>query len=279
MTICLTKSEVSLYSAEIKEEFERVLRSPQMKRRHGAKQWAFFRHCLEVLLGETLGDYECNKMRANDYWDEISKKLKKYYLRAHDHHLPGQGFHPVRFKFWLKDEKHRNSIFGRDTEYPCSNGYLFLIIPTDPELKTRQQMRAVLSRVIDDAINAAFDVFRALPEEKPSVLEKHFAPDGSAYEEVLETVRRHKEQREIISNRENPSTRPQLRYVELKSLGENFAKVKTVEYWNLHWLSTVHKVYVKIYEGQNKQHYELVRRGERWLVKENRYRDPRGSAP
>lgn len=242
MITCLTKKEIGIYSEEIQEEFERLMKSPQVAVKPHAKQWGFFRHCFDALIRETDGEFQCTKSSAITYWDEISKKLKKCY--DHSHHTP------VRFKFWLRDERHKSDILGKHADYKCSNGYLLLVIPTDPVLRTELQIRDILSRVIDDAIHAIFDVFNTPSGENLAALKNYYDPAGSAYKEVLKAITRHNERGEVISNPDNPSTRPQLRRIELSILDEDYAEIWVVEYWNLHWLSKTQNIYVKNYRGR-----------------------------
>jgi hypothetical protein len=129
-----------------------------------------------------------------------------------------------------------------------------------------------------------FDIYNRLPLEASAllkdglpILENYYDRDGLPYKQILADVERHHKRGEIISNPWNPSTRPQLRSLELKELDEHLARVRVSEYWNLHWFSTRHKVYAYIYHGQNHQHYTLVKQDNRWLIQENLYRRPRGS--
>jgi hypothetical protein len=272
----LTKSEINQYADEIRSEFERLLRHPQLKGRK-ATQWDFLRHCFNVVMGDESGDFKSVKRSAvKDYSFEISAKLRNYYSRPHEK--------PVRFKFKIEGERRKTKIPDKLADYSSANGYSLRIIPTDPELKTTQQTRDILSRVIDDAIHTVFDLYSRLPIES-SVLLKECSPilescydrDGAPYKQILADVERHHKKGEIISNAWNPSTRPQLRSLELKELDEQSARVSVSECWNLHWFSTRQKVYTYIYHGQNQQYYTLVKHDNRWLIQENLYRRPRGA--
>ncbi len=272
----LTKNEINQYADEIRHEFERLLRHPQLKGRQ-ARQWDFLRHCFNVAIGDESGDFNPVKESAiKDYSFEVSAKLRKYYSKPHAK--------PTRFKFKLEGERRKAKTRDESSAYSCANGYSLRIIPTDPALNTMQQTRNILSRVIDDAIHTVFDIYNrlpiegsALPKECLPVLEKYYDRGGAPYEQILADVERHHKKGEIISNAWNPSTRPQLRSLELKELDEQSARVHVSEYWNLHWFSTRQKVYAYIYHGQNRQHYTLVKHDNRWLIQENSYRRPRGS--
>jgi hypothetical protein len=267
MIACLTKSEIALYAVEIKEEFEQLLRHPRLAVKH-AKQWDFFRHCFDVLMGHASVDFDFDKKSTVDYSHEVSSKLRKYYSKHHNR--------LIRFKFKLADKRRKDSFFEQPEDYPSANGYVLLIIPIDPRLNTLQQTRGILCRAIDDAIHAEFDVYHSLPEKNFTPLNDYFDLAGSAYKKIVDSVEDHYKNREIISNPNNPSTRPQLRNLILNELDDRWAKVSVVEFWNLHWLSEVQKVYVKIYHGQNRQNYTLMKHDDLWLVHENSFRPPRG---
>jgi hypothetical protein len=268
MTACLIKSEIALYAPQIKKEFKRLLENPRLAVRPHSKQWEFFQHCFDVLMGEAEGDFKCGKANAVDYRLEISQKLKQHYSRTHDE--------AIRFKFGLVDKKRKGALLDDNYDYTCTNDYLLVIVPTDPELNTVQQIRDILSRAVDDAIHAEFNVYNKLPDRDFTPLKGCFDLNGSAYREICERVKAHHKNKEIISNDGNPSTRPQLRKLEVKELDKQSAKVSVVEYWNLQWLSTRQNVYVKTWEGQNRQTYILIKDNARWLVHENLFRRPRG---
>lgn len=259
----LTQSEIRLHAEEIRKEFEQLLR---LAVKTHARQWDFFRHCFNVVMDNASGNFNCDKSQATDYIHEISSKLRDYYSRRHNY--------SIRFKFKVEDVRHKGRLLGKDTYHTC-NEYLLLIIPTDPNLNTIQQTKNILCRAIDDAIHAEFRTYYNLPEKNLSPLDNYFDLTGKAYKRIVDGIEEHQRYKEVISNPSNPSTRPQLRRVEIKELDEQTATVKAVEYWNLHWFSTVHHVYVKPYYGQNQQCYILIKHNDRWLVQENQYRLPR----
>jgi hypothetical protein len=275
MLAYLTQSEIALHAADIEREFTRLMAHPRLAvKKSSTKQWDFFRHCFKVLMDQDSGDFACESGKATDYTYEILSKLREYYSK------PTQ--ESIKFKFWLDDGRGKRTLLGDQHDYACSNGYLLLIIPTDPALNTINQVRGTLSRVIDDAMHAEYEAYRKL-ELKPGELDalkeqlaKHFVPDEQAYEQIVHSLEEHGAHKEIISNSDNPSTRPQLKKVEsVKMVGES-ASVNVVEYWNLHWFSAEHKVYVKTYHGQNKQTYTLINQDRVWKVQRNTYNCPRG---
>src|SRR5205085_4692458 len=227
-----------------------------------------FRNCFHVLMGEQTKDYACDPKKAKEYSDAISHKLTAWYSKPH--------IDPIRFQFLLEAKRHKSKEFA---EYPCANGYMLLVIPTDPNLNASRRLRGVLASAIDNAIQAEFDVYRKLPEYDPVVVKAYlmpyFDPDGPACARILKDLATHHNNNEVISNPDNPSTRPQLRQVlEVEVLADS-ATVKVKEYWNLHWFCIRQNVYVKPWQGQNEQEYKLIKRDNRWLVKANPYDHPR----
>lgn len=273
MLAYLTRSEIALHAEDIKREFARLMSDPHFAvKKSNTKQWDFFRHCFQVLMGQESGDFACESRQATDYTSEISVKLRKYYSK--------QQKEPVRFKFWLDDKRGKQTLLGADSDYVCSNGYLLLIIPTDPALNTIHQVRGALTRAIDDAMHAEYEAYRQVGQAELDAIQKrlaqHFVPGGQAYGQIVYSLEDHLAHHEIIYNEGNPSTRPQLRKVELLKLEEAAASVKVEEYWNLHWFSARHKVYVKTYHGQNRQTYTLLKQGRVWMIEGNTFNCPRG---
>jgi hypothetical protein len=286
MIICLTKDEIEKYAAEIRSEFKRLrrmLRRSHLEVRSYAREWEFFQHCFNVLLGDDSVDFDCDSRTARTYKYRISTKLKKFYsTRADKMGSPmpwGDDSGPIRFVFKLEARHQMKSLFGRDTSYRSTNGYLLLVTPADPTLNSVNQTRGALASVIDDALHAEFNAYRKLPameSELKRSLKPYFDLNGGAYRKIVSEVKRHRDNREVISNPHNPSTRPHLLEVDVEELTDRTAKVSTKEWWNLHWLSTAKHVYVRLWEGQNSQSYVLVRQDGRWLVQENVYHEPRG---
>jgi hypothetical protein len=304
MIVCLTNREIEKYADQIRPEFDRLrrlLRQRRLEVKHYTQEWDFFQHCFDVLMGDGGGDFNCTRRQAKAFKYRISWKLKKFYAaradkalarseelrklypdeaaRAVAHGPRKDELEPIRFIFKLEDQRQIKSLFGKNPRYPGVNGYALLVIPAVPTLNYVNQARGVLARVVDDAIHAEFDAYRRLPEDDAEFRQslKHcFDLGGNAYAKLLDEIKRHRENREVISNPGNPSTKPHLLEIEVEELSEQSARVRTKECWNLHWLSTAENVYVRFWEGQNSQRYTLVRSGGRWLVRENEYDEPRG---
>jgi hypothetical protein len=263
----LTKSEVDLHVVEIQSEFERLLKSRRFAPRPSAKQWDFFRHSFKVLTGVSKGDFPCTRQQAIQYKFEVSDRLRRYYL------LPGD---PVRFIFTLVD-KERESMSGYE-EYPCANEYMLLVTRNVPALANPEETRAILERVITDAVDAEWAVYLKLPEFDVSPLKEIFDSDGSAYKRIYMTAEAHHKKEWTIANPHNPSTR---RLIDIKvgKVTSDIAQVRTQEYWYLRWWSMKKNKYVYIYNEVNRQIYYLIKRGDSWLVKDNAYPPAKTSTP
>src|SRR5205085_5235335 len=127
--IYLTQEEVRQYAEEIRCEFDRLFNTRLVVGRPG-KQWDFFRNCFHVLMGEQTNDYACDPKKAKEYSDAISHNLTAWYSKPH--------IDPIRFQFLLEAKRHKSKEFA---EYPCANGYMLLVIPTDPNLNASRRLR------------------------------------------------------------------------------------------------------------------------------------------
>lgn len=303
MIICLTQSEIEKHAEDIRSEFNRLpslLRRSRQGFKFRTKEWEFFQHCFAVLMGDGSGDFDCNPKQARFYKFRISAKLKNFYSARADRALAreerrrlnaGRGtaapahasrradLDPIQFVFKLDDRKQVKTLLGANARYRSANGYVLLVIPTNPALRCQNRMRCDLARTIDDAIHAEFDAYLRLPRSESELLEslKHyFDPGGAAYARLLAEVKRHQNHGEVISNADNPSTKPHLLEIEVLESTEQTAKVKTKECWNLHWFSKAENIYARFWVGKNSQRYTLIRRDGRWLLLENEYDEPRG---
>ncbi|HEX8150690.1 MAG TPA: hypothetical protein VF591_26135 [Pyrinomonadaceae bacterium] len=296
MLICLTKSEIEKHADDIRSEFRRLpslLRRSRSGFKFRTREWEFFQHCFDVLMGDSSGDFDCEPNQAKSYKFRVSAKLKHFYSaradranardeqrRAYPGRAPRRGdLNPLRFVFKLDDRKQAKTFLGANARYHSVNGYVLLVIPTDPALSCQNRTRGDFARTIDDAIHAEFDAYLRLPRSERELresLKDHFDPGGTAYARLLGEVGRHLNHREVISNRGNPSTKPHLLEIEVEEATQQTARVQTKECWNLHWFSNAENIYARFWVGKNRQRYTLVRRGGRWLVSENEYDEPRG---
>ena len=272
MHTCLTPREIELYAAEITEEFRRLMESRQVAVQRKARQWLLLRRCFNALFDIRCADFRPGERKAAEYRRAVKEKLELYYQNYYRLNNSAGRKPPLRFKFWLTSEKNRKELFG-DSDYPCSDGYMLLVIPADPALRTEQQTRDAIVCAADDAAQAAYEAFLSLPELNLDLLTAAYDPQGTAYAHVLKILERHAKHRHRLSY---PSTRPWLREVDVKSVTPGEAVVRTVELWNLHWTSQDSSVYVWWYRGRDEQTYTLARHGDRWRVREMRaHRTPR----
>lgn len=105
-------------TAEIWEEFERLLRRPGVATRPNAKQWRFARHCLEVLLGLSSGDFPTTPARAAQYRFEVMQRFNRHYARAGT---------PPRYIFSLVHAAHAIHTETIESTYPVANSYVMLV--------------------------------------------------------------------------------------------------------------------------------------------------------
>ncbi len=270
MGVYLTREEVDFYSEALSAEFERLTRHRWFAARKSARQWAFFRHSFEVLVGRASGDFDCGRQEAVQYKYEISDKLRRYYSAPGEH---------VRFIFTLESEKQSGHLDGDDAAYPRANGYLLRVTLNEPLADSAQQISAYLKRVVADAIDAEWAVYTKLPRVDLTPLDGLFDPNGSAYKRIQRIAQSHSKKQFTLANDLNPSTRRliDVRVVELTTAA---ARVRTSEYWLLYWWSLEDKAYIKyVYNELNKQTYFLALIDNRWLVQDNYYPTPKTSTP
>lgn len=274
MSVYLAPEELNLRVAELREEFERLLKRPSIARRPNSRQWLFLRHCFEVTVRGANGDFPCDKVHASQYKFEAADRLRRYYLARGE---------PPRFIFQIV---HRDDALDRglvDETYPCANGYVLLVVTDGQEAKLRRDTRIereLLERVVTEATDAEWAVYMKLPEVDLSPLDPVFLPDGSARQRIKHLVERHHERQWTIRHPEsNPSTK-RILDISLLKLEENEAWVRTREYWYLRWFSLKLGDYAQIdYQETNTQKYILVRRKGKWLVEANIYPPPTAQAP
>lgn len=270
MSVFLTKNEVDFYSKDIEAEFESLVGHRWFSARRKSKQWAFFRHCFDVLMGKAVGDFACEKQQAIQYKYEITDRLRRYY------YSPGER---VRFIFSLEHEKHDGISDYEDPQYPASNGYLLRITLNEVPYDLIQQTRAYLERVVAEAVDAEWAVYSKLPELNLDPLLKVFDPEGSAYKRIRRVAEGHHKKQLTICNDFNPSTK-RLIDVKVVKLTSTSALVRTSEYWLLYWWSIEKGSYINyVYNELNRQEYFLVRQSTRWVVRDNHYPAPKTSTP
>ena len=269
MSVFMTKNEVVFYKTEITAAFEELIRHPWFSGRRAAKQWQFFRHCFQTLLGKVDEDYPCTGTQAIQYKYEINDKLQRYYLAF------GK---PIRFVFRLVSERKQGPSLNEEPDYPSCNGYRLMISYNQKTPDEIQHRRMQLERTVADAIDAEFDSYRKLPEVETTALDELFDRSCSRYREIVNLLQKHNARGWVLNNEMNPSTK-RLIDVKIRKMSDNNAEVATAEYWLLMWWSTNDQKYAHTYKEMNRQMYYLILRDGKWLVADNIWGKPRTSTP
>lgn len=272
MGTLMSPVQLAAASSAVLTEFERLLANPRIVARPRSKQWQFLRHCLSVALGGESADFACSPQQAVQYRFEVEDKLRRYYLS------PGRA---LPFVFRLTHLRTARSLNLVDDDYPQANGYALLVsIDARDAAPHEENIRDVLERVVNDATDAEWAVYKALPDIDLGPLDRCFIPDSPAYKRIQFIATRHHARRWTISAPEtNPSTKRVIDIRVLK-LERDCAEVRSKEYWYLRWYSLKDGDYSDVeWRETNVQKYMVVRRDGRWLVEANFYPPPRGSAP
>ncbi len=125
-----------------------------------------------------------------------------------------------------------------------------------------------LENFVETALEDTFKCIAELNFEEPVKLSKHFTDNSSAFNRVAELVEHHKEGQNIISNPYNPSTF-ELMELEVESIDEKKAKVKTQEYWLLCWWNKEEEKYIKRYKNISEHTYTLKKVKNKWKINNN----------
>jgi hypothetical protein len=261
MSEFLTKDYIELYKDEIKEDFDRLLKTKQIVGRREALRWCFFRHCFDVLTGMKAGDFVCSQKQARDYKFRIKQSLDK-------HNRKTVMAKPSQFTFHLEEIGKKNRLLGNDADYPNSNGYLLLVLWRSSSPPITPDMENIFYKVIDRAINAKYELYHNLPRLRWDLLEDCFATGGPAYRQIIDRINRHQSEGAVISNEDNQSHKKLLE-LKVHRLWENKAEVSTKEFWHLHWWSSAQNTYTKEYKGVTLQAYTLTKNNNHWLIESN----------
>ncbi len=253
MSAFLTQSQMNEHAPKVRSAFKVLMTSKRVAPRPRSRQWVFFRHCFNVLMGEATGDFSCTAQAAAQYKFEVSKRLRDYYRLPSD---------PVSFVFSLVQRGDRRVP---SDSYLSSNDYVLLVARNVANASDASETGTLLERVIADAVDAEWAVYMRLPELDLSPLKDVFDVRGSAFKRIRLTAQSHHKKGWTINNSGNPSTR-RLVNVKVEELSSDSAKVRTEEYWYLRWWSTEKNKYVYIYNELNRQVYFLLRHGNLWLV-------------
>ncbi|HET9958571.1 MAG TPA: hypothetical protein VFQ61_28950 [Polyangiaceae bacterium] len=260
-------------SADVRAAFGDVLTRRQVARRPNGKQWKFLQACLETLLGERTPALSISKSQATQYKFEIEDRLRRFYRS------PGK---PVSLVFALEHQDHAIATEAVTESYPTTMGYVLLVSDARPENVPRlpgSELQEFLLRVVDDAARAELAAYRSLPTMDLSVLNSALVVGSPAFLRIRNIVELHDKKGWCISAPpSNPSSMRMLKSRVVEA-GPDRAIVNTEEYWYLRWWSLAKREYAYVYQETNRQTYFLRRDGERWLVEENKYTQPRRTTP
>lgn len=273
MSAYLSAAQIAARAVELTAEFERLLASPRIVMRPKSKQWAFLRHCFDIVVAGRSADHDCTPQQALQYRFEAEDRLRRYYL------APGR---PVAFVFTLMHAHRARALELVNEDYPVANGYVLLVTEdrTGQRADDPTDVRDVLERVVADAGEAEWAVYQRLPAVELTPLERSFRAGGPAYRRIQHLAERHHERRWTLTEpHNNPSTK-RLIDVKVVKLRGDHAEIRTKEYWYLRWYALDRRDYAQIdWRETNTQTYILTRSGSRWLVEDNIYPPPRNSTP
>jgi hypothetical protein len=260
MSPYLTAAAIGVRAEELRMELDRLLSRPGVARRPKSKQWAFLRHCFEVIPRGAGAAFPCTEAQAAQLKFEVSERLTEHYLLA-------SGSTRVVFRLMALEQATKAGLVAAD--YPSANGYALLISERLDELPASSgpQTRLELKSAITAAIEAEWAVYCKLPQIDLTPLVAVFLPDGPAHQQIERVCKHHGNRRwtlRVPSN--NPSTKRLLDF-KVARISNDEASVRTSEYWYLRWWSLEKDGYIRIdMRETHGQRYALVKRGARWLV-------------
>jgi hypothetical protein len=269
MGLGLSHKEVNFYRPDIELAFVRILNHPWFKSRPNSKQWQFFRHCFEVLMGKSTKNYDCTDKEAVNYKFEISDRLRRYYL---------SGGERIDFVFQLESVKKEGVDYLSEPDYPQCNGYRLRVFFNKDTPDKIQLRKLLVEKCVEKAIRAEFEAYESLSDRSLETLSMSFDSNGAAYKKIANLVRAHRRKGLILSNKDNPSTVRPID-IKIKELSDKSAQVVTREYWLLMWWSKSEARYVYTYNEVNRQNYFLAHKGKHWIIVDNPYPKPSRSTP
>lgn len=235
----LTLEQLREWVVEIRAAFDALMENQTLAVRKHARQWRFFRYCLEHTLGTSPEAFHFDgRQQLAQFKFEVEDKLRRFYLRHGA---------PVEFVFSLVHR--RDAARDRlvvDPRYPETAGYCLLVRDRrdagDAGICTRAETRVYLESIIANCMDAEFSAYQALPEIDEAPLQRWFRRGSDAYRDLVHTLEQLKRRGWVLSNPCNPSTK-RLLAIEIKEMRDKEAVVRTTEYWYLRWWSTVERQY------------------------------------
>jgi len=145
--------------------------------------------------------------------------------------------------------------------------YKFLKKPVQKESTT-------IESVVKNSIAAEFRAYSLIPDTVSAFtsIDSFFIKTGSAHIDISNRISRITRRGWVLNNEKNPS-RADLLSIEVESVKDGFAYVKTKEAWLIKWFETEITGYVYKYRVINEQDYILQKdKNGKWKVLSNTYK-------
>lgn len=130
-----------------------------------------------------------------------------------------------------------------------------------------------LKELVLQADQVEFSAYKALPEIHLEDLREILDPTGTAYKRIYAVLKGSKEKSWIITNENNPSGFT-VYNCWTERVAEQYAILKSHEYWYLKWFDTHKNKYVYIYNEENVQTWALKKINDKWIVESTYYPPP-----
>lgn len=269
----LALAQLHEWVGEIRATFDSLMGNQSLAVRKDARQWRFFRFCLERTLGATPEKWIAERpQQLAQFKFEVADKLRRFYLR-----------HGKAVDFVFSLVHRRDALRDRlivDPQYPDTEGYYLLVRDRreggEAQYTPLAETKAYLEKVVGACIDAEFSAYQCLPESNEAPLRQWLRPESGADRELTLTHSQLRRRGWIISNPGNPSTK-RLLAIKIKDIRGNEAVVRTTEYWYLRWWSTVEQKYCFPYRETSRQTYVLVSTPDGWVVEDIIRSAPRSS--
>lgn len=267
----LSISAVRERAQQVRKALEALLSSPAVAHDREAKQWRFLAASVEALFERPGADFRrLTAAGAAQLKFPVHQRLREYYARH-----AGQ----AALELMLVHESQLRLYRLPDAEeYPRLAGYSLLVrdrssdvtLPPDGADRTREYVE----RVVTEAAQAELRAYRSLPDASLEPLQPWFVPDGPAWLEIQDRLQRRRRDGWVLSNPLNPSTVRTLS-VQVRSLGEDDARVVARESWYLLWWSQRTRSYLYAFRESMQHSYVVQREAAGWRVRERAAKRPR----
>lgn len=130
-----------------------------------------------------------------------------------------------------------------------------------------------LKDIVLKANRLEFSAYKSLPEVNFDNLKDILIETGTAYKRIFAVLEGSNEKGWVITNKNNPSGYTVYDcWVERAT--EDYAILKSHEYWYLKWFDIDRKKYVYIYNEENIQTWALKKMNGKWMVESTYYPPP-----